>query len=381
MRLLQRQIFKETGTLFAICVAGFLSLILIGRMLQMRELFMSQGLNLLDLGRLFVYLSPLFLLLILPVACMLSQFLTFLRMGSDREITALKAGGIGISSCLQGPVLFCSLISLLTLGVSLYGVSWGSSNFRTTLLDLARTKAELVLQPGVFNMDFPGLTIFARNVDPSSGDLQGVFVQDATRNEATAVIVAPVGRVVTDQNRGEMLFDLEGGHIYRDRGDETTVIGFDTYRLRMDLSKLLGGASLGDKRPKEMSPAELDRLEREYEAGLEKDERYRKVIQEKAKRYALPLACLVLGLFAIPLAFIFQGVKRQYGLVLALGFFLLYYVLLSMGLSLGETGVLPPRLGVWLPNILFSGLTLLGFRVAARERSFSLSFLFLRKKD
>src|SRR6056297_3498957 len=146
MRLLQRQIFKETGTLFAICVAGFLSLILIGRMLQMRELFMSQGLNLLDLGRLFVYLSPLFLLLILPVACMLSQFLTFLRMGSDREITALKAGGIGISSCLQGPVLFCSLISLLTLGVSLYGVSWGSSNFRTTLLDLARTKAELVLQ-------------------------------------------------------------------------------------------------------------------------------------------------------------------------------------------------------------------------------------------
>lgn len=377
MRLLQRQIFKETGTLFAICVTGFLSLILIGRMLQMRELFMSQGLSLLDLGRLFVFLSPFFLLLILPVACMLSQFLTFLRMGSDREITALKAGGIGISRCLQGPVLFCSLISLGTLGVSLYGVSWGTSNFRATLLELARTKAELVLQPGVFNNDFPGLTIFARNVDPASGDLQGVFVEDATRKKANAVIVAPVGRVVTDQNRGEMLFDLKGGHIYRDRGGETTVIGFDTYRLRMDLSKLLGEASLGDKRPKEMSPAELDRLEQEYEAGLQKDERYRKVIQEKAKRYALPLACLVLGLFAIPLAFIFQGVKRQYGLILALGFFLLYYVLLSMGLSLGETGVLPPRLGVWLPNILFSAFTVLGFRVAARERSFS----FFKKKE
>jgi lipopolysaccharide export system permease protein len=305
---------------------------------------------------------------------MLSQFLTFLRMGSDREITALKAGGIGISRCLQGPVLFCSLISLVTLGVSLYGVSWGTSNFRATLLELARTKAELVLQPGVFNNDFPGLTIFARNVDPASGDLQGVFVEDATRKKANAVIVAPVGRVVTDQNRGEMLFDLKGGHIYRDRGGETTVIGFDTYRLRMDLSKLLGEASLGDKRPKEMSPAELDRLEQEYEAGLEKDERYRKVIQEKAKRYALPLACLVLGLFAIPLAFIFQGVKRQYGLILALGFFLLYYVLLSMGLSLGETGVLPPRLGIWLPNILFSAFTVLGFRVAARERSFSFPF-------
>lgn len=102
MRLLQREIFKETSALFFICVCGFLSLILIGRMLQMRELFMSQGVTLLDLGRLFLYLSPFFLLLILPVACMLSQFLTFLRMGSDREITALKAGGSEFPAVCRG---------------------------------------------------------------------------------------------------------------------------------------------------------------------------------------------------------------------------------------------------------------------------------------
>lgn len=242
---------------------------------------------------------------------------------------------------------------MITLGVSLYGLSWGTTNFRATLLDLARTKAELVLQPGVFNRDFPGLTIFARNVDSVTGDLQRIFVEDAGRKDGSAVIVAPVGRVITDQVRGEMLFDLEKGHIYRDRGRETTVIGFDTYRLRMDLSKLLGSASLGDKRPKEMSLEELDHLEAEYAAGMEKDERYRKVIQEKAKRYALPLACIVLGMFAIPLAFIFQGVKRQYGLLLALGCFLLYYVLLSMGLSLGETGTLPPGSGSGCPTLFF----------------------------
>ena len=279
-------------------------------------------------------------------------------------------------------MLFCSLVTLATLGVSLYGVSWGTTNFRATLLDLARTKAELVLQPGVFNRDFPGLTIFARNVDPATGDLQRIFVEDAGRKDGSAVIVAPVGRVVTDQLRGEMLFDLEGGHIYRDRGRETTVISFNTYRLRMDLSKLLGSASLGDKRPKEMSLEELDRLEAEYEGGREKDERYRKVIQEKAKRYALPLACIVLGMFAIPLAFIFQGVKRQYGLLLALGCFLLYYVLLSVGLSLGEAGAMPPLVGVWMPNVIFSVLTVGGFRMAARERSLHIACIpaFLKRR-
>ena len=92
--LLQRELFREMGVIASICLGGLLCLILLGRLLQLRDLFMAQGVTILDLGRLFVYLSPLFLILLIPVACMLGLFLTLLRMGADRELVSLRAGGV-----------------------------------------------------------------------------------------------------------------------------------------------------------------------------------------------------------------------------------------------------------------------------------------------
>lgn len=85
--------FKELVSIFLLCLGALLSLILIGRGLQLRELFLGLDLGLTDATLLFLYLVPFFMLLVVPVACMLSVFLTFLRMSTDRELVALKAGG------------------------------------------------------------------------------------------------------------------------------------------------------------------------------------------------------------------------------------------------------------------------------------------------
>ena len=81
---------------------------------------------------------------------------------------------------------------------------------------------------------------------------------------------------------------------------------------------------------------------------------------------------MVLGLFALPMAASFSGLNRQWGLILALGFFLFYYTLLSLGLSLGETGAVPPVFGLWLPNGLFLVVGCWGLVTAARERAVGL---------
>ena len=102
--LLQRQIFKEIANLFVLAVGVLLTLILISRAVQMRELFLGLDLGILDTVLLFGYMTPLFLMLVIPIACMLSVFLTFLRMSTDRELVALRAGGINIYQMLPAPV-------------------------------------------------------------------------------------------------------------------------------------------------------------------------------------------------------------------------------------------------------------------------------------
>jgi lipopolysaccharide export system permease protein len=61
---------------------------------------------------------------------------------------------------------------------------------------------------------------------------------------------------------------------------------------------------------------------------------------------------LALALIGMPLGVRARTAKRAYGIGLGLGFFLLYYIMLSIGWVLGEAGVYPPVIGMWLPNIV-----------------------------
>lgn len=357
-------------SIFLLCLSALLSLILVGRVLQLRELFLGLGLSLLDLGLLFFYLTPFFLLLLIPVACMLSVFLTFLRMSSDRELLALKSGGVSLFQLVPAPMAFCIVCAGLTLFTSMFGLSWGMDQFRQTIVKYAKTKTQLVLQPGVFNQDFPNLMVYARNVDINAGLLEDIIVEDRSRKPVYATILAPLGRFKSVKGMGQVMITLEKGHIYQQEKEKVSVLSFDQYQVRLDLAGLLKGYDLDETAPKEMSYAMLKKMLEDPETLRTKDAQYvRKLSLELHKRWVFPLACLVLGLFAMPLACAFEGLNRQYGVFLTLGCFLVYYTMLSLGLSLGETGVLPPWLGLWTPNLLFLVAGIMGLRMAAREQT------------
>lgn len=353
--LLQRVLFREMGLTTLICLGGCLCLILLGRLLQLRDLFMGQGVGLGDIASLFLYLSPFFMILLIPVSCMLGLFLTFVRMGTDRELISLRAGGIGYGQLFPAPLCLCLTCTAITMWVSLYGISWGMDNFRQTVMDIAKHKTQITVQPGVFNTGFPGLTIYARQTDPGSGDLTDVFIQDKSRPGMQATILARSGIIDSDSENGQIFVLLQDGHVYRESARELTVASFERYLLTLDMSKLLGGVGIGRKAPKEMSLADLQELALRPVSEI-KEELRLKVLIELHKRFALPVACLVLGMFAMPLAFFFQGVKRQFGLIGALGSFFAYYVMISAGVSLAESGVVSPTLAIWLPNVIFLGL-------------------------
>ena len=369
MKIVHRQIFKEHVQLFLLIGSCLLGLILVGRMLQLREMLLSQNLGPFDVLRLFFYLSPVFMVLLTPIACMLSVFLTFLRMSSDRELTALKASGVSLYQLLAAPVAFSCLCACFSLYIALYGMSWGMEHFKLSLLEFARTKTKLSLQSGVFNQEFPGLTIYAQKVDLNSGEIRFVFVQDKTSKTFTNVIIAPEGTVTSNPEKEQLRVVFKNGRIFRREGEKLDVMHFGTYAVRLPLGNMLRSMGLARTTPKELSFARL----LEYDADPELLKTFdhnvaRRVKVEIQKRLALPLACVVLGLFSVPIACVFRALKQQHGLVLALGVFLVYYSMLSVAESLGESRVLPPFVAVWLPNVLFAVTGVVFLRHAVRER-------------
>lgn len=367
--LLRRVIGKELLLVFCLCLSIFLSVLLLGKILKLRQILFALELSGLDLLELFAYLSPFFLMLLIPVACMISMFLTFQRMSADRELMALRAGGVSLVQILPAPAFFLVLCGALNCLISFYGLSWGVQHFQSTILELAREKAQLSLRPGVFNTSFPGLVIYAGQADPVTGEVRDVFVQDFTNQETGLNIVAPLGRVITDNKQGKILFSLSNGHMYRQKGFEHDILKFSKYRIALNLNKLLGEVRVRKDKPKSFSWPKLNALLDDPALRPEKGEGYLRSLRvEKQKRLALPAACLFLGFFAFPLGWIFQGVKRSYGAVIVLGMFFVYYALFSLGISLGETGVLTPVAGVWLPNLFFGAISVFLFHSAIRER-------------
>ena len=375
--LLQQRLFREMAHLFVLSTCVLMTLILIGRAVQMREMLLGLDMNLLDTALLFCYMTPLFLMLIIPVACMLSVFLTFLRMGTDRELIALRAGGVSIYQMLPAPVLFSILCTALALWVSLHWLPWGMSHFRSTVMEIATTRARIVIQPGVFNADFPNLVLFARRVDPDAGTLFEVLVNDRTVPEREVTILAPEGTIASIPEKGELVFNLKNGKLYSSTGSQTARLAFDAYTVRLPLSALFGSVDLGEVRPREMSWNTLlstrDALKQSEPQTIQKKGEGTQrtplniILTEIQRRWAYPAACIALAIFVLPMAAAFQGLHRQIGLVLALLMFFVYYSLMSLGFTLGETGVLPPSVGLWMPNALFLLAGGLGVRLTARE--------------
>lgn len=367
MKLLQRRLFQELVKVFFLSLAVLLLFILMGRAIQLRDMLLGLELGVIDTLRLFGYLCPFFLLMVCPVACMLAVFLAFLRMGTDRELIALRAGGISLYQMLPAPLLFAFLCLGFAVWVSLHWLAWGMGHFRAEILDIAGSRARIVIQPGVFNKDIPDMVLFARQVNPESGTLAQVLVEDSSNPERTLTILAPDGNMDTDYDRGELLFLLKNGRIYTERGETVSVMGFDEYVVRLSLEAMFSGFDLGPVKPKEMSWKDLIGLP-VADIAARNERLANKIVVERHKRWVFPAACVVLTVFVIPIAVSVQGIRRQNGLLLALFLFFLYYSLISAGITTGESGQMPPLIGIWAPNVLFLALGLYGIRLAALER-------------
>jgi lipopolysaccharide export system permease protein len=328
-------------------------------MLKLRHVLFTLNLSVLDIVQLFIFLSPFFLMLLIPIAVMVSMFLTMQRMSADREILALRTGGITLPQILPAPLVFLILLTGLSTLISFDGVSWGMQRFQNTLLDMAKTKTQLTLRPGSFNQDFPGFTIYTQKIDKNTGFVQGIFIEDKILGKSSIQIVAPQGQIMTDYRQGKIFFSLSNGRIYSHNKGGMNILKFSQYKIALDIQKLLGEVDIDKDEPKYMSMDRLRQLLRDPENQKKRSQEFQRQLEvEHHKRVALPVACFVLGFMALPLGWMFEDVQRHVGAVMILAVFFVYYALFSLGMSLGETGKSDPAIGVWFPNILFAFLSL-----------------------
>ncbi len=217
---------------------------------------------------------------------------------------------------------------------------------------VAASSFEIGLKERTFNDSFKDVMLYVNQIDINGSKLVDVFIEDKRNPNLVSTVVAPEGQLLSEPERLLFKLRLMNGTIYQVNIKEKTVntVRFDTYDVSLDVARALRGIDEGPKHRLEMSLAEMRQYLRE---NTSKDLIYYRTLMDYYKKFSIPVACVALGLLALPLGFQSTVAKRSHGVILGLVFFVFYYIILTAGWGYGELGKYPPVLGMWMPNIIF----------------------------
>jgi lipopolysaccharide export system permease protein len=365
--IINRYIFLEIIPPFAITLVFFTFIFMMTSLLEITNMVVNYHISLLSVVLLLVYTTPFFLSYVIPMSVMMAILLIFLRLSGDNEIMALKATGVSLYGLLV-PVLLFSLLGCLATGyMTVYGIPWGKQLFKKQIFDVAKSNLEIGLRERTFNDSFEGVMIYVNKIEIKDKTLVDVFIEDQREKNVVSTAVAPEGKLFYDPENLSTtlrLFDGIINQVALAEGSSHT-IRFDTYDIGLDLNQEATPTKNKEKHRDEMNLGEIKQW---LNKSPQKNGLYYRTLMDFHKKFSIPVACLALGLLAVPLGAHSLGAGRSYGIGLGIVFFLLYYVLLTAGWAFGKSGAYPPMIGMWVPNAVMAGIGIFLLTRVANDR-------------
>lgn len=370
-RYLVREILGPLGLGFIV----YTFILLIRFLFQSAEMIIRRGLPFSIVGKLLLMTLPNIVVLTLPMALLFAILIAVGRLAADSELTALRSCGVSLVT-LYRPILRISLVLVvLNTVLMVYALPWGNHGLQQLRISIVTQSVAKQVQPRVFYEEWEGLVLYVFDRSEDNEDWLGVFLAESLPSTRNQVTVAERGRVKVDA-RGEKVVlelfdaythtaDLSNAQEYdvthHERLERVLEDQFTTReREKLSVSKGLRELTLDELRDKTRDPTatrEVRNLAR----------------VEIHKKFAIPMACLVFGLIALPLGFNNRRGGKGAGFAISILVILVYYVLLSNGEEAARYDKLPSWLAMWLPNLILASAGLFLLLRRNRDKSLLLS--------
>ena len=360
---LDRYVLKEIIGPLGLGFLVYTFILLLQFLFTSAEMIIRRGLPAPIVGRLVLYSLPNIVVLTIPMALLLGVLVGIGRLASDSELIALRGSGISIYRLLRPVLLLSAVLTLINGLLMVYLLPQGNRAVSQLYLDiLTRTVAQQV-EPRVFYNEWQGKVLYIFETSPRDQDWRGVFLADAVPSERQEVIVAGRGKLLVEDEGERVVLQLSGAikhsfDFHSPKRYETS--RHETLRIVLrDRFLSTEKARIASRRgPRELELGELRKLARDISASPEQRRIARVGVH---KMFAIPAACLAMGLLSLPLGFTNRHGGRSSGFAISIGVIVVYYVLLSQGEDAARLGKLSPGLAMWMPDLLltFAGVVLL----------------------
>jgi lipopolysaccharide export system permease protein len=317
-------------------------------------------------------LLPGVLVFSIPLATLAGIIVGFSRMGSDSEIVAMRAAGVG-SWTMIWPAL---LIGLLCTGVTTYlhlkEAPEAARDLERIALQGMLAKLESPVEPRTFNT-LPGYVIYVRDGNKDLGTWGRVFIF-GQEDQATKVYTARSGRIDSSGDQSELVltdvlittFSSATAEAKADQSDPRSITGAgegsyvversEQLRFSINTGRTEVVQRINDRDTNADAMDWSDLRERVVSGSVDEQ---REAVRVLNRRTALSLAPLVFSLLGAILGLRIRRGGKSVGVLVTIIVVIFYYLLSLLGESLARAGTMSPYIGPWLATIFILSLSLL----------------------
>ena len=362
MKIIDKYILKQLAAPFLFGVFAFVS-IFIGTdiLFDLADYVIEWGVPLLTVMQLFFLSMPEIIVLTFPMATLLATLLVFGRLSGNSEIVALKAGGVSFIRLVIPLLIAAFLISGLNVLIADTLVPRSNEFYSQLTWDIENqesfptTQKHLRMTPIDSSTDRIDYIFYAYKFDGADMTMEEVSFQDYERGRLAQVIEAERAEWTNQQWKflDGKIYDLQDGEL-------VPTMNFQEYAVkRLDRTPTQVRRSQQDE--DEMTLSEL------WEWITLRESEGRDVTELKVDfhhRFSIPFASFIFALIGAPLGLQPNRSSTSIGLGLSIVIIFIYYSVMTIGSTLGQSGALAPWLGAWIQNFIF-GLVGIGLIIRA----------------
>ncbi|HLJ84700.1 MAG TPA: LptF/LptG family permease [Candidatus Eremiobacteraceae bacterium] len=354
--ILDRYLVAEMLGPFFIALAVITPLLLINQFFLAADYVINKGAPTLLVMRYLVLQLPALFYLAFPFATLCAVLLGFGRLAGDNEVTAMRTSGISVHRIALPCYVLGLVLSIASFGINESLAPYADRHAEDTFRQIMYHSTQPIIEPDQFIRTPDGQhMIYVGSIDSGTGVMHNVVIETIGTSPNPDSMQAETGKQVD----GNIV--LQDG-IYTKYGADGFVASqskFKTMQFPLgDPSVLYDGAFSPFAENSNQLRNEIKNLKASGE-----DTRNQEMIL--AQKYAMPIACLISILIALPLSTMFGRYGRGVGALIAVAAVILYYAAMAIGGALGKNGAVPVFVGSWLPNAIMAGV---GVTLLFRDR-------------
>ncbi|MGE5558762.1 MAG: LptF/LptG family permease [Bacillota bacterium] len=298
--------------------------------------------------------TPQIIAWILPMSMLFATMLSLGRLSGHSEVIAMRAGGISIISIAKPFIFIGLLVSLLGIYLKESIVPYAESRIK---------EIEALLLTGKQGIKQSNLMSILE-YEPD-GSIRSMIYAQKVQGKVF------IGATVVNKEKGQVVSMINAAKIFydQDRGwfaENGTIYFYDNDRLKptykMYFTSGAGATKLKiARKPEDLIPSKIESNQYTFkelrklllQMGINFPQVRQKWV-DLHNKISIPFAALIFVLIGVPLGIHSNRRNSSVGFGMCVVVIMIYYLMLLLGNTLGNT-ILPPVIASWWQNIVLGG--------------------------